>query len=123
MDFDKNYIQELIDNKIKDAEKTYGKHFKNVLIEIIGLEKMLTPVNQIQEPKKSRLIPLANWNDYHDFPTVSALRQYKFRSKTNGFEDVIEYGGENGNRILINEDKFFQWQKEKTLSRLNSKPA
>ena len=27
----------------------------------------------------------------------------------NGFDEVIEHGGENGNTILINENKFFKW--------------
>lgn len=109
MQVESDYIQELIDSKIKSAEKTFGKDFKNALIEIISLEKMLNPVATQAEEKQVRLIPLAKWNNYHDFPTVSALRQYKFRSKLNGFEDVIEYGGENGNQILINENKFFVW--------------
>ena len=78
---------------------------------------MLNPVIQNEQKKQSKLIPLAEWNKYHDFPTVPALRQYKFHSKTNGFEDVIEYGGENGNRILINEDKFFAWHKNKSASK------
>ena len=119
MQLESDYIQELIDNKIRTAEKTFGKDFKNALIEIISLEKMLEPDKKQQEQKQqTRLIPLAKWNNYHDFPTVSALRQYKFRSKLNGFEDVIEYGGENGNQILINEDKFFVWytNRKKTAS-------
>ena len=118
MQFETSYIQEMINDKIQTAEKTFGKNFKNALIEILSLEKMLLPNNQ--EVKKSRLIPLAKWNDYHDFPTVSALRQYKFHSKTNGFDEVLEPGGENGNRILINEDKFFLWQKTKN-SKIRSK--
>jgi len=115
MQLDKEYIQNLIEEKIKNGEKKYGKEFKNLLIEIIGLEKMLNPeTKEGNEPKKSRLIPLARWNDYHDYPTVSALRQYKFHKDINGFDEVLEPGGENGNRILINEDKYFIWQKNRS---------
>ncbi len=111
-------IQELIDIKIKDCEKRFGKECKFLVMEIISLEKMLKPESQENNnAKKTRLIPLADWNKYHDFPTVPALRQYRFHAQTNGFEDVIEYGGENGNRILINEEKFFMWHKNKSDTR------
>ena len=99
MDIDKLEIEERINTKIKDGEKKYGKDFKFLVLEIINLEKMLHP--EQKEEQQSRLIPLARWNDYHDFPTVSALRQYKFRMNFNGFDEVIEHGGENGNTILI----------------------
>jgi hypothetical protein len=109
MELANSEIQERIDFKIKDCEKRFGKECKYLVLEIIGLEKMIKPnVQDIEKPRRSRKIPLVDWNKYHDYPTVSALRQYRFHSK-NGFEDVIEYGGENGNRILINEDKFFIW--------------
>lgn len=110
MQLDKKEIQELIEHKIKIAEKQYGKDVKFLVIEILGLEKMLAPE---VEAKKSRLIPLAEWNEYHPYPTVGALRQYKFYKDTNGFDKVLEYGGENGGRILINEDKFFEWQRQR----------
>lgn len=107
----KEEIKELIENKISDSEKKFGKEFKFALLEILNLEKMLNPT-EAQE-KQSRLIPLANWNKFHDYPTVGALRQYYFKREKNGFEDVIEYGGENAGRILIVEDKFFAWQKNR----------
>lgn len=107
----KEEIKELIDNKIADSEKKFGKEFKFALLEILNLEKMLNPI-EAQE-KQSRLIPLASWNKFHDYPTVGALRQYYNRREANGFEDVVEYGGENGSRILIVEDKFFVWQKNR----------
>lgn len=106
-DIEKTEIEERIESKIKDGEKKYGKDFKFIVLEILNLEKMLHPLQE--QKSKSRLIPLARWNDYHDFPTVLALRQYKFRMDTNGFDEVIEHGGENGKTILIDEAKFFKW--------------
>ena len=105
MDIEKEEIEDRISQKIKEGEKLFGKDFKFLVLEILGLEKMIHPA---EEPKE-RLIPLSKWNDYHDFPTVSALRQYKFRMNINGFRDVIEFGGENGKTILIKENKFFKW--------------
>jgi len=108
MEIDKTEIENRIAEKLKEGEKKFGKEFKFLLLEILGLERMITPASAPEEPKE-RLIPLAKWNDYHDFPTVSALRQYKFRMEINGFKEVIEFGGENGNTILIKENKFFKW--------------
>ena len=35
------------------------------------------------------------------------------KKDTNGFAECIEYGGEAGGRILIDEAKFFEWQKNR----------
>jgi len=109
MYYTKEELQETIENKIADSEKRFGKQFKFALLEILSLEKMLNP----QEKMQSRVIELSKWNEFHSYPSVGALRQYYFKRKENGFEDVIEYGGENGGRILIVEDKFFNWQKSR----------
>lgn len=111
MEVNKEDIKYLLDKKMKEYEKQYGKDFKLAVIDVITLEKQLNPTNKENQPE--RIIPLAKWNKYHDYPTVSALRQYAFRRKTNGFDEVIEYGGENGNRILLNERKFFEWHRNK----------
>lgn len=107
----KEEIKELIDNKISDSEKKFGKEFKFALLEILNLTSMLNPTEP--KEKESRIIELSKWNKYHPYPTVGALRQYYFKRETNGFKDVIEYGGENAGRILIVEDKFFAWQKSR----------
>lgn len=104
----KEEIKELIENKISDSEKKFGKEFKFALLEILNLTSMLNPTE-----KESRIIELSKWNEYHPYPTVGALRQYYFKREKNGFEDVIEYGGANAGRILIVEDKFFAWQKNR----------
>lgn len=115
MDLDESEIKERINIKIQYGEKKYGKDFKFLVLDILNLEKMIMPQATIQKEKEP--IPLARWNDYHDFPTVKALRQYYFNRAKNGFDYCIEYGGENGGTILINEDKYFTWRKERAKFR------
>ena len=106
MQFSKEEIQERIDLKIKDGVKKYGKDFKYIVLEIIGLEKLLQP--EVVEQKEEKLITLVQWNDYHPDPSIPALRMLVFRKDENGFDDVIE---RRGKRILINETKYFEWRK------------
>lgn len=108
MELSKDEIQATIDENIKAAEKKYGKEIKFTLINIISLLKMLNPEHQ---EEKSRLIPLAEWDKYHPYPTVGTLRQYNFHN-TRNFHECLEYGGAEGNRILIDEKKFFEWQRK-----------
>jgi hypothetical protein len=109
MQIDKDEIQAALDETIKDAEKKYGKEVKFTLINIISLIKMLNPE---QPQEQSRLIPLSEWNDHHVYPTVGTLRQYKFYNTRNFIEECLEFGGADGNRILIDEKKFFEWQRK-----------
>lgn len=111
MQLDKKEIEEQINRKIEIGTKQFGKDFKFLVIDILSLEKMLNPDSA--EKKQSRIIPLAKWNDFHPYPSVRALRQYNVNKDENGFSACLEYGGENGGRILINEDKFFEWQAER----------
>ena len=113
MQTSKEEIQEIINEEIKEAEKKFGKQFKMTLLKILSLEKMITPTTT--QEKRSRLIPLSQWNEHHEYPTVGALRQYKHHNVDN-FCDVLESGGINGCRILINEDKFFEWHKRRTAT-------
>lgn len=106
MQINKEIVEQLIDNKIEEAEKKFGKKFKDTLIEIISLEKLIQPENKTE--KKPKLIPLSQWNKYHPYPTKGALYQFKYYNIDN-FKEVLEYGGINGGRILINEDKLFEW--------------
>lgn len=110
MQLEKSEIEELIKEKVKTAEAMYGRNVKLLLLEALTLQ---SSINKSSEEKKSRLIPLAKWNEYHPYPTVGALRQYKFYKDTNGFDEVLEYGGGNGGRILINEDEFFKWLRQR----------
>lgn len=111
MQLDKEEIQEAIENKIKEGTKKFGKDFKFFVLEIISLEKMLAP--EAVETKQPRLIPLAQWNKYHSYPTVGALRQYKHYN-TDNFCEVLEFGGLKGGKILMNEDKYFEWEQKRS---------
>jgi hypothetical protein len=59
-----------------------------------------------EETTKRRLIPLTRWNDYHPYPSVSALRAMVFHATTNGFDKVIRRVGK---RILLDEAAWFQF--------------
>ena len=77
---------------------------------------------EVKAEKKSRLIPLPEWDKYYSYPTIGALYQYHHYRNENGFDEVVEYGGMEGGRILINEDKLFEWiekrkKKKKSISR------
>lgn len=114
MRISKEELQAIIDTEINTAVKKYGKEFKQTLIRILSLEKMLNPE---KNEKKSRLIELSKWNKFHPYPTVGALRQYKFYN-TDNFEEVLEFGGINGGRVLINEDKLFEWLENRKKKKL-----
>ena len=60
----------------------------------------------------TRLIPLAKWNNYHDHPTVSALRHLVFFEEQNGFNKVTR---RIGKRIYLCERSFFEWVEEQNL--------
>ena len=118
MNLSKEEIEELIDEKIKQGIETYGKSCKLYAIELIELVKSL---NANTSQQHSRIIPLSEWNKYHAYPTIPALRQYYFHRTKNGFSEVVEYGGNNGGRILINEDKFFEWLRKRNEAKQKMK--
>lgn len=109
MEFNEEEIKEMQEEILKECEKKYGIAFKKSLMKIIALERMI--------PKTvasiSRIIPLVKWNDYHDYPTVSALRQYYFYREENGFSACVSNGGNNGGRILLKESEVFKWIENK----------
>ena len=110
MNIDKIEIQEMIENKIKDGAKKYGKDFKIFVLEILGLEKLLNPIAPKEE--QARLIPLSKWNDFHPYPSVKSLRMKIFHNANNFADEVIE---RDGKRVLINEKKYFEWHKKNNL--------
>lgn len=55
---------------------------------------------------KDRLIPVSKWNEYHDYPSVSALRSLIFNKDVNGFHVCIR---KVGRRVLICEKSFFEY--------------
>lgn len=106
MNLSKEEIEELIEEKIQQGIEKYGKSFKLYAIELVNLVKTL---NNEEKPQQSRIIPLSEWGKFHNYPTVSALRQYYFKREENGFSEVVEYGGNNNGRILLDETKVFEW--------------
>lgn len=99
---DKSTIENLISEKIKAGKKKFGNEFEITLLEILGLQKLMTT-----EPSKNREIPLTRWNDYYPDPSVPALRMLVFRAKENGFDMAMT---RRGNRILIKEADYFKWK-------------
>lgn len=64
--------------------------------------------DHVSEPSSGskRLIPLARWNYYHAWPPIGGLRHLVFHSSENGFDTCLV---RVGRRILIDEERFFQW--------------
>lgn len=53
----------------------------------------------------TRLIPVPNWNDYHDWPPPGGLRYLIFHADTNGFAPAFK---RVGRRVLVDEAEFFR---------------
>jgi len=94
------------------------KSLVQVIAKFIGLldsiDKRLKRLEDLEtkklEPKQqSRLIPLAKWNDYHDYPTIGALRHLAFYRHKNGEDKFLRNVGK---RLLICEKSFFEWVNE-----------
>jgi hypothetical protein len=65
---------------------------------------------------RDRLIPLSKWNQYYDYPSISALRSFVFFEDTNGFNSVIR---RVGRRVLICEKSFFEWVETQSKTKPN----
>ncbi len=65
---------------------------------------------------QSRLIPVTKWNNYHDYPTIGALRALIFNAHKNGFDKVIR---RVNSRILISENAYFEWVEEINKGKVN----
>lgn len=59
---------------------------------------------------KSRLVPVTKWNEYHVWPTIGGLRHLVANAKKKKLEHVVVKAS---GRVLIDEDAFFQWAKDK----------
>jgi hypothetical protein len=64
------------------------------------------PSNQATQ----RFIPLVDWPKYHPWPPIGGLRHLVFHSASNGFRRVYK---KCGRRILIDEQKFFEFLEQK----------
>ena len=65
--------------------------------------------------EKKNLIAVSQWNKYHDFPTVGALRNLIFFADKNGIDKCIR---KIGGRLYIEESAFFEWVDERSKEEL-----
>ena len=80
MDITSDIKKEMLNNKISELIKKYGNEIKLDLYEILILCDNASYKQNLNKTE-SRLIPIANWNKYHDYPTVNALRHYEQNDK------------------------------------------
>jgi hypothetical protein len=69
-------------------------------------------MGSIAKKDMSRYIPASKWPEYHDWPPIGGLRHLIFHAHTNGFSDCIV---RVGRRVLINENKYFEWLEAKKV--------
>lgn len=70
------------------------------------------------QDRKSRLIPLTKWNDYHVWPTQGGLRHlYAFRNKKQCDQVFCKAAG----RVLVDEEAFFEWARDARPSLADSR--
>ena len=63
----------------------------------------------MSDEKKSRLIPVTKWNEYHVWPSLGGLRHlYAFRQAKECDQVFFKTGG----RVLVDEEAFFDWARE-----------
>ena len=63
------------------------------------------------EKEISRLIPVPQWNKYHEWPPQGGLRHLIFHEHKNGFHKCVK---RVGRRVLIDEQEFFKWVTEQS---------
>lgn len=99
-------IKTILDSKMSQFRDDYGKTAMIDLLTILNLN------DQLRYREENRIIPLPDWNKYHDRPTVSAIRNYiaQNKIKPNGIEETLERGEK---LIRINEQKFLNWYNKK----------
>jgi len=104
MEITKEESQELIDELIGELARKYGNNVRLQVLQIMSLAKNL------YSAENRHYIPVPDWNIYHDYPTVSGLRNLIARAKENGFEKCIY---RKGKRVFIKEWMFFAWFENK----------
>ena len=90
----------LIEEKMQQMQEKFGDKARLLMLEILMLK------NSLYDQLVTRYIPVPEWNEYHSYPSVSALRNYIANATKNGFEKVFF---RKGKRIFIDEAKFFEW--------------
>lgn len=72
----------------------------------------------MSDEKKSRLIPVTKWNEYHVWPSLGGLRHlYAFRRKKKCDQVFFKAAG----RVLIDEEEFFNWARDNRPSLADSR--
>lgn len=71
--------------------------------------KPQAPTESLISKGVRKLIPIAKWPDHHEWPSVAGLRWMIFNKEKNGFTKAIV---KSGRRVLIDEEKFFEWLDE-----------
>src|SRR5688572_13431330 len=69
----------------------------------VGKAKEMFMTHVYEAPR--RLIPAAQWNQHHVWPTVSALRYYIFHARRFGLERAIV---RMGRRVLVDDHMLFR---------------
>ena len=70
-----------------------------------SLQKKCEDGNKLRRPIPE-LIPLSKFNEFFEYPSVKALRQYRFYGNRNGFNNVLKYIGK---RIYIDVKAYEKW--------------
>lgn len=65
-----------------------------------------------KKPLQNRLIPVTQWNKFHNWPSVGGLRHFIYYENTNGFKKCVRRAGR---RVLIDEQAFFDWVETNSL--------
>ena len=111
MQLTKEDTEELIKFEIENAEKMYGKPVKFLLLRVLALQKSLCEESKKAHAEQERYIEVTKWNEYHESPTVSALRNRINKSKQNGFDKYNVVHRQAG-RVYIVENNYFRWFRE-----------
>lgn len=64
-----------------------------------------------------KLIPLAKWNEIHQWPTMGALRNIVYNKHYNGATAFVV---KLGRRVYIDQEKFFEWARGNPSFRFKS---
>ena len=73
-----------------------------------------------QPTGQTRFIPASRWHEFHVWPTTSGLRHLLFNRHKNGLSACVRIVGR---RILIDEQKFFQWIDEQSENAADQRSA
>ncbi len=68
----------------------------------------------------NRMIPIAKWNDYHDWPTPGRFRWMLYMTHKTGADYFVRRAGR---RIVICEKSFFEWVNMNEEERVKASPV